>query len=133
VTAKEATVYEAATGRIVYTTTVNIEDLADLALLPGHAAVPGRFAADDYYIEDGIPIGRHDLSRTLTKTDIAADGVDEALIEGLPAGTEVTVDTRLPITVDDGVFAFTTDLPGEYRLTLSHPQSLIEEVIVNAT
>lgn len=131
--AQEYTIYEVATKRIYYTTVTVVDSIEDIAVPAGYAAAPGRFAASDYYIEDGIPVGRHDLPRTLTKLDIVANGVDAAIIEGLPVGTQVTIGTNLPVTVDDGAFEFTTDLPGAYIVRFDHAEYLPEEVTINAS
>jgi hypothetical protein len=53
----------------------------------------------------------------LSKTTIDADGVDEAVITGLPKPCTVTIDGEAT-EVTDGELAFTADTPGQYELVI---------------
>ncbi|MBP0438413.1 hypothetical protein [Tianweitania sediminis] len=54
-----------------------------------------------------------------SKTVIAADGVDEAVISGIPAGVSFTVDDELFIA-DGEPIQMRSTLPASYRLAINH-------------
>lgn len=75
-----------------------------------------------------------ELSTTINKTFILADGVDSVVISNIPESTIVDIKGEVPgWTVDDGAFELTVDTVGTYILTLTHPLYLPKEYIVNAS
>lgn len=66
------------------------------------------------------------------KLEITADGIDEAILSGLPEGTVIRVDGK-DIVVNDGSFEFSTEQSGFYRIDLVSAPYLPErwEIIAN--
>lgn len=131
-----------AQGRIVQVGTCA---RADLPLQDRTAEGLARLAAAadldrDYVALSGpepVVAPRPALGAGLAPAVIAADGAAVATITGLPAGTRVTVRRAggLPLfqgTVDDGVFAFTTDQAGVYAVHLEHFPHLDQSLEITA-
>ncbi|MBP0439426.1 hypothetical protein [Tianweitania sediminis] len=73
---------------------------------------------------------RPQLAVTASKTTIAADGVDEAVITGIPAGITFAID-GVPSTADGAPIQLRATMPATYRLAINHfPYLPIEMEIV---
>lgn len=87
------------------------------------------------YIVDGEPVPRPPNPAAINKTQLDADGADEAVLTGIPIGS--TVDILGPVTsstqVDDGDLEITVDVPGVYRITVQSFPELDKEFTLVAT
>jgi len=72
------------------------------------------------------------LPAVLSKTTLAADGVDSITVSGLPVPCQVVLD-KVQYEVPDGEFEFTVDLPGEYTLSIQVVNYLPFDTTVTAT
>ena len=71
------------------------------------------------------------LTLALSKDTITADGVDEAQLTGLPIPCTVKISEE-EVELDDGSLEFSTDMPGIYRVFVTMPASVSEEVTIYA-
>ncbi len=69
---------------------------------------------------------------SINKTEILADGVDSAVISGIPAGTNARVGDDFYV-VNDGILEITSDIPETIRVTLKHINYLREGVTIEST
>jgi len=68
----------------------------------------------DYY--DGVDFILVDhMPGSLDKTTLTADGIDTCVLSELVSECKVSVD-KIDYIVTDGVFEFSTDLPGVYKI-----------------
>ena len=114
-----AALYEQATGRIVRML-AGPESFIDQQAGAGEAVVEiiqDEVSDRTHYVENGIVIARPVMTLTLDKINFRADTIDAARITGIPTGTAARV-AEIFTTVNDGIFEFTTNAPGLYRLTL---------------
>ena len=91
------------------------------------------YASRDYVDTDTSEIKQRPTFSAFDKTEIAADGQDAATLSNLPAGTEVTVDDAKSWTVDDGVFAFSTNMPATYTVRVENWPHQVYEAEITAT
>jgi len=87
---------------------------------------------ENAYVANGVIVDKAAFSLTINKTEITADGIDEAIISGIPAGTTVTWPDSQSDEVTDGVVEFAVDLPGNYTLTFTAIPYLDQEVVIEA-
>ena len=87
---------------------------------------------ENAYVANGVIVDKAAFSLTINKTEITADGIDEAIISGIPAGTTVTWPDSQSDEVTDGVVEFAVDLPGNYTLTFTAISYLDQEVVIEA-
>lgn len=78
------------------------------------SVVIGSYNNTEFYINNGIATLRPVLA--LSKTSIAADGIDTATATGLPIPFAVDIDGE-EIEINDGVFDFCHTIPGTYTIT----------------
>lgn len=76
-------------------------------------------------------LARATFPGTWSTTSIIADGVDVAVLSGVPVGTEVIVD-GVSHVVDDGDFEMAATTPGAYRVQARHPRFIWQEWVINA-
>jgi len=87
---------------------------------------------ENAYVANGVIVDKAAFSLTINKTEITADGINEAIISGIPAGTTVTWPDSQSDEVTDGVVEFAVDLPGNYTLTFTAIPYLDQEVVIEA-
>jgi hypothetical protein len=92
----------------------------DGATLVFVSEVPGDVRAG-WFVRDGELVERDVMAPAVSTTAIAADGVAEAVVSGLPDPCTVTVSGPLSATatVDGGELVFSAAAAGTYRLTFS--------------
>lgn len=83
-----------------------------------HQSITGHYPMADYYVIDGVPTLRAEVTATLD-ADTAAPG-DTVTLSGLPQTCTVTVD-GVSVAVDDGVLRLTVQTPGDYLVRLDEP------------
>lgn len=126
-------VYNITTGNIerVYN---GPEHEAQLQPGPGEGVIAIPAALDDStaYVQNDAVVAKQPFPFTVSATQIIADGIDEAVITGIPAGTTVTWPDGQTDEVTDGEVAFSVDLAGTYTLRFSAIPYLDQEVTIEA-
>jgi hypothetical protein len=70
---------------------------------------------------------------TIDKTTMAANGIEIATVSNLPNPSDVCVGLSEAYRVTDGVFEFSVDTPGSYKIKCWSPYYLEKEFTVNAS
>lgn len=99
--------------------------------------VPQGVRDDTHYVLDGEAVPRVALP-AFNKTSITANGVDAAIVTGLPNPTQVIIRRGTEVqsaTVTDGVLEIASEAPGAIVVTLraDAPQYLHTEVTIHAS
>ena len=84
-----------------------------------------------YYVDNGQVVEKLPLNLP-EALQITADGADEAVITGIPAGVTVQWPDDQVDEVTDGEVRFSVDLPGTYTLTFDAVPYLRQEVTIEA-
>jgi len=85
-----------------------------------------------HYVVDGVVQPKQPISLITTNTPLTADGTDEAIISGIPAGAQVEwPDGQTDIVMDDEI-SFSVDLPGTYTFRFTAVPYLDKEITVEA-
>ena len=110
--------YEVATGRILRVGVT--PQLHTQAISPGEAVVAGKGMPSTHHVVGGLVQERPTNLAWISADEIVADGIDEAAVGAIPVGSSVMVDgpVSASLEVNDGEFIFTTDVPGEYEITV---------------
>ena len=77
------------------------------------------------------PVAKTVLGASLSASSVAADGVSEVTLSGLPVPFTVMINGD-DVIVDDGSLEFSTDTPGEYTIMCQSAQYLTESFTVYA-
>lgn len=83
------------------------------------------------YVSNGAVVERQSLNFA-APAPITADGQDEAIITGIPAGVSVTWPDGQTDEITDGEVRFSVDLPGTYTLRFTAVEYLDKEVTIEA-
>lgn len=136
------TVYIPATGEIVAHGRIDL-DAGDSITYPGGAMISGHYEPATHWVTADAPDGdaawvphfhaveRPALPCAIDRAAIDADGVDAAIISGLPAGAEVSIDGGAWQSVAGGRLEFAASTPGTYALRLRawpHREVLLEVI-----
>jgi len=107
---------------------------AQLQAQGGLEVVPIADELDDVtaYISDGSVQPKVAFPFVVSTGQITADGIDRALISGIPAGTTVQWPDGQIDTITDGEVGFKVDLAGTYTLKFSAVPYLDKEVVIGA-
>lgn len=103
------------------------EDEAKLQELPT-LFMSDEITADHFFVKDGKFIAKQQLSLSINKSIIAADGVDTIIINNIPVNTTVTWWDSQQDTITDGTLEITSDMAGDYKIILDHPHYLQETI-----
>lgn len=103
--------------------------------LPDHPYLENTFDGElsGYCVVDGEIVEKPQMSLTLPATPTAADGVTEAVIGGLPAGTVaefVVAGTRHSLVVEDGTLEIAMFDPVTLSVRFWHPTAQHDPVEV---
>jgi hypothetical protein len=124
-----------ATGRIRKTGTC-AEANVELQAEPGISAKSVTVPCGDmtHYVDTGTEAvtEKGSLAAGWNKQVITADGVDEAVLSGLPEPCTVYVD-GVPEEVLDGSLEFSVEDPGYYRIVVNEVMYLRQEWIIDAS
>jgi len=96
---------------------------------------PPTFMAG-YYVDlaTRTVVARNTLTVTFDKTDLKADGIEQATMTGLP-DCYVTIHGPLSVestNVSDGTVNFTTDVAGDYEVSIWNPSYYELKVTLHA-
>lgn len=122
---KEYTQYELFTGQIIKYG-VSSDEIFDV--VPN--LIEGAYADSAYYIVNRIATIRPILM--LNKSKIIADGSDKVICTDLPIPFVVCIDGD-PYEITDGIFEFSTNIPGAYIIeakTFPYREEPIEIVAI---
>lgn len=135
---KLAVVHNPTTGQIMRTAWVT-ESEAALQAKPGEAVLV-LDAGDQIleltsWVDGGALASRPAMPVSIDRSEIAADGVDEATVTGVPPGATVEMAGKpgAPVAVDDGEVVFSTPVAGEHRLIVRAFPFLDWSVMVTAS
>jgi len=110
------TLYKLATGEMDAVITCQ-EETVNLNTPTGFGRVDGAWDAQKYYVLNGVATAKTPMSPVVTGSTIS----------NLPIPCTVLVDF-VTYTVDDGVFEFSSPLPGPYKCIISAVPYLTTEV-----
>ena len=93
--------------------------------------VPETVTDSNSYIAAGEVLPKQPFNLQMTNPQIAADGVDECVINNIPPNTTLRYGGAT-YEISDGFLGFQTDLEGTYVLEFSAIPYLTEEVTIEA-
>jgi len=102
----------------------------DTGLIPVEVDEQVGFAT--HYILSGVATEKQLFSFVLNAFDVIANGTDEAIISGIPAGVQVEWPDGQTDIVTDGEIRFSVDLPGTYTFRFTAVPYLDQEVVIEA-
>jgi len=107
---------------------------AHLQAQDGLDVVPVADDADDVtaYISGGAVQPKQTMPLITTGSPLIANGTDEAIISGIPAGAQVEWPDGQTDIVTDGEIGFSVDLPGTYTFQFTAVPYLDQEVVIEA-
>ena len=85
-----------------------------------------------HYIFQGNAQPKQTMPLITTGSPLIANGTDEGIISGIPAGVQVQWPDGQTDIVMDGEINFSVDLPGNYTLTFTAVPYLDQEVVIEA-
>ena len=85
-----------------------------------------------HYVVGGAVQPKQPMSLITTNTPLIANGTDEAIISGIPAGVQVRWPDGQTDIVADGEIRFSVDLTGTYTFQFSAVPYLDQEVTIEA-
>ncbi|WP_353640748.1 hypothetical protein [Mesorhizobium sp. WSM2239] len=112
------TVFDLATGEILRSGLCQ-SDVVDLQATDPLTQGVLAEASDDiiHYVLAGVKTLRPAFS--ISKTEIAADDIDEAVIAGLPDPVEVAIDS-VTHTIEGGTLTLSSPMPATYMVKINH-------------
>lgn len=93
--------------------------------------IPASYELSRFFVANGQVVEKQPLNLP-GSLQITADGTDEAVISGIPAGVTVTWPDGQVDEVPDGEVRFSVDLPGTYTLVFDAVPYLRQEVTIEA-
>jgi hypothetical protein len=87
---------------------------------------------ENAYVANGAIVDKAAFSLTINKTEITANGTDEAVISGIPEGVQVEWPDGQTDIVTGGEIRFSVDLPGTYTFQFTAIPYLDKEVTIEA-
>ena len=89
-------------------------------------------AESTHYILEGGAQPKQTMPLITTNTPLIANGTDEAIISGIPAGVQVQWPDGQTDIVTDGEISFSVDLAGFYTFRFTAVPYLDQEVVIEA-
>lgn len=119
-------------GRILRTGYCPVDSIP-LQAATDETAVEGVADIDTQYVDTrtGEVKEKPNLPVEVDKTTMAADGIDTVTLANLPES--VVLMEYSHYNIDDGLFEFTVDLPGEYLIKILATNYMPYELLVTAT
>ena len=87
---------------------------------------------ENAYVANGVIVDKAAFSLTINKTEITADGIDEAIISGIPEGVQVEWPDGQTDIVTGGEIRFSVDLAGTYTFRFTAVPYLDQEIAIEA-
>jgi len=85
-----------------------------------------------HYIAEGVALEKQLMPLVITNTPLVADGLQEAVISGIPEGVQVEWPDGFTHIEDSGSVGFKVDLPGTYTFRFTAVPYLDQEVVIEA-
>jgi hypothetical protein len=85
-----------------------------------------------HYIAEGVALEKQLMPLVITNTPLVADGLQKAVISGIPEGVQVEWPDGQTDVVTDGEVLFAVDLVGTYTLKFTATRYLDQEVTIEA-
>lgn len=106
----------------------------------GNGSVDGMYDGNFYYVDVSTnPVtvmDRSALVLSINKTEITADGIDEAIISNVPVDSHCRIikqhETILDSDIIDGTVELSTAQTGYYTITITHPEYIKQVIEVTA-
>jgi hypothetical protein len=95
-------------------------------------ASDGSVDWENTWVNNGVLEDKASLTATWDATTVAADGVTEIVLSGLPTPCTVLIDYMHSVEVTDGSLEFTADAPGTYSLVVDEVAYTRQEWTVDA-
>lgn len=127
----EYSVYDANTGRVMFTLIHPSENYPAIHTGSGQGVIDGHLDPDTEYVVDEDVAARPEMQLSYTAT-IVADMIDEAVIGGIPEGAMVFWPDGFVSIETDGQVELSTDTPGQYRFLIQKFPYRDKEIIIEA-
>ena len=85
-----------------------------------------------HYIAEGVALEKQLMPLVITNTHLVADGLQEAVISGIPEGVQVEWPDGQTDIVTGGEIRFSVDLAGTYTFRFTAVPYLDKEVVIEA-
>ena len=85
-----------------------------------------------HWVSDNVLTAKQAMPLISSSTALTANGTDEAIISGIPAGVQVEWPDGQTDIVTDGEISFSVDLPGTYTFRFTAVPYLDKEITVEA-
>lgn len=128
-------IYDASSGEILKEATCNSTQAQyqfDTSAGEDILLVDEHVNPELYYISGDALIARPSMGISLNKANIDADGVDQAVISNIPAGTMCYMPGGEE-ECNDGSIEFSADAAGAYRISLENFPYKKEEIVIYAS
>ena len=127
-------VYDSTNGRVYLEGMGHISTVDPLVFGPTMVAMyyDGPLGHADVCVESGVVTQRQPMPLITTNSPLIANGTDEAIISGIPAGVQVEWPDGQTDMVNDGEIRFSVDLPGTYTFRFTAVPYLDQEVVIEA-
>lgn len=122
-----------ATGQIISTGFGPADGVSAVAQDPGHAVIEVSEAASyrTHWFDAGEVKDKTPLGAAWDKQAINADGMDTATLSGLPVPCTVLIDGE-EFLVEDGSLEFVAMAPGDYFVSVDHPEHYAQWWVIDA-
>ena len=111
-------------------TAADLEEIYGNNFIEG--ASDGSVNWENTWVDGSSLATRTDLFATWDATTVAADGVSEIALRGLPIPCTVLIDYTHSVEVTDGSLEFTADSPGTYSVVVDEVAYIKQEWSVDA-
>ena len=111
-------------------TAADLEEIYGNNFIEG--AIDGSVDWENTWVNNGVLEDKASLTATWDATTVAADGVTEIVLSGLPTPCTVLIDYMHSVEVTDGSLEFTADAPGTYSLVVDEVAYTRQEWTVDA-
>lgn len=95
-------------------------------------ASDGSINWENTWVSDGTLTAKTEFTATWDAITVAADGVAEIVLSGLPVPCTVLIDYEHSVEVTDGSLEFTADAPGTYSVVVDEVAYIRQEWTVDA-
>jgi len=101
---------------------------------PGEFVTTGKGNDETHYVNTTFRTlaPKTAMGASINKTAMKGDGVESAIISGLPVPSKIRINKKIYDNVNP-VFEFTVNLPGKYEIVCSSLKFLDQQFLVNAT
>ena len=95
-------------------------------------SIPELFDVSNFYVADDALTKKQSIPLITTNTPLIANGTNETIISGIPAGVQVEWPDGQTDIVTGGEIGFSVDLPGTYTFQFTAVPYLDQEITIEA-